>query len=355
MTHSSREKYSVPFDANESFLRFYKKREDLISSVYFAHHPALTPNARVINEAHTFSEQKHYLEQISKTRYLLLNGRFTELTNYLNDKTIRTIENFYQEGLIEGVVFLDFYMLTILSKGLSKECIEGLDFIPSINMNLDSPEKVFSTLEYLEKLGFKKPTKITLDRSLNRNFLQLKVIADLLKEQNIKTEVLLNEGCLYNCPYKINHDVIINMANNPKTAKEVLPFKEINKQLGCIKFLSNNPENVLKIPFIRPEDLHNYKKIVDVFKISGRTHGPDFCDHVLEAYENEKYEDNLLDLLDASKSLREQYVIYNDTLKGFHEKLAFCDKICSKCDFCEKLASHKIQDTTKNLAEKQPE
>jgi len=150
---------------------------------------------------------------------------------------------------------------------------------------------------------------LTLDRDINRN---LDLIKEIKEKTGLKIKLLLNEGCLRNCPFRNIHFNVIS--HNSDT-------NEFDKR-ACITVLRKHPEKFFQIPFIRPEDLKHYKGIVDCFKLGTRTMSTANILFVLEVYTNESYDGDLLFLL-TGKGIFECFSEIDNKLLGedFFEKI----------------------------------
>jgi len=218
------------------------------------------------------------------------------------------------------------------------ELASSLEAVPGINSMLDSFDKVEAQLAYIAQTRFKMPGKIILDRSLNRNPTQLSITSRQCRKRypHIKIELLANEGCLDFCPFKFSHDAYIALSNYQG---QDCTFT-LNRELGCIRLVDEQPYRILRSPFIRPEDVVLYQQDVDVIKLCGRTLGGSFLQRVIIAYLQGKYDGNLLDLLDALSWLAPSLYVDNPSLSfDFVEILSLCDKHCGSCGFCQELFS----------------
>jgi collagenase-like PrtC family protease len=151
----------------------------------------------------------------------------------------------------------------------------------------------------------------------------------------IRLELLANEGCLFQCPFKPAHDAHIALSNTGLVREMTF---ETNRDAGCIALLSRYPEKLFKSPFIRPEDVHHYEGVADVLKLCGRTLGPGFLKTVITAYIQRRYPGNLSDILDAAQWMSHVFHIDNTLLgKDFFKTLTNCSKDCTVCTICSSL------------------
>jgi hypothetical protein len=113
----------------------------------------------------------------------------------------------------------------------------------------------------------------------------------------------------------------------------------------CLLKRHEKPGNLLKLGWVRPEDLHFYSDIgIHYFKLQGRDN-VDKGDPVraVEAYCQESFQGNLMQLLDLfDSSIHLKTFIDNKKLQGFltpfYENDYFCKNDCAHCNYCESFA-----------------
>ncbi len=200
---------------------------------------------------------------------------------------------------------------------------------------------------------------ITLDINVNRDFALLKAIRNAV---NCELSVLLNNLCLYQCPYEYyHHDGLGHASQN---------YNPINGYyvdycvLRCTLDRLRDVSQIIKCRWARPEEIHVYEEIgMDVFKISGRSMPTERILRAATAYSSRHYEGNLYDILNViapktgfigSALPGEQsngvgspprFYIDNQALEGFMDffKKQNCLSGCSHCDYCRRIASKVIQ------------
>lgn len=351
-------KYDLPFHFNLEYRDFIKANESRIHSIYFASSESLPSDARIPNQTVDVGTMATLLRGLNVRKYMTLNGRMTPVMSYTPEQVYAATSELIllnEAGALDGLIVLDFYYLSMLaSAGLYR----SLDIIPSINLGIDSVEKACSAIQHIVKLGFDVPSKIILDRGLNRNMKRLgQVVRALRKDFGCKIELLVNEGCIQHCPYKVNHDIMISLAGSKSQVAQVMlqqaeskgfDVSELNERWGCINHFKTSPADVLKIPFIRPEDLGMYEQMMDVAKISGKVKSNEFVFRAFEAYTSGHWSGNLLDILDATGSTAKDLHVFNDELPAdFANKLTGCMSRCHACTYCEDTAKHTIQHTSR--------
>lgn len=330
----------VPFLPDEAYIRLLNRHAALIDSIHYGLPVETVQDARVKLHHADLAAFVDGLKQVAvRERYLLMNSRFHLQAGYLDPdrlgRTVDTLQVLLAAGGIRGIVFSDAYFLAALSR-FSSETARALEAVPSINFMIDDFDKLQETLGFIADTAFRFPHKLIVDRSLNRRPERLERLMEKSRRRypGLKIGLLANEGCLYQCPFKLTHDALISLANQ---AAGVDTFR-LNRDLGCIQVLSEEPWRLFKSPFIRPEDVGSYEQRVDFIKLCGRTLGPAFLGRLVQAYADGRYGGNLLDLLDSVSWMAEGRYVTNGCLPDdFQEFLSACDGQCSACGYCAEL------------------
>ncbi len=225
---------------------------------------------------------------------------------------------------IDSITVADPFLVEMLSKEYNMEVVVSvLSFV-------DSPQKA----EFYEQMG---ADTIVVDPVVNRDFARLQAIKDAV---DCKLKLLVNEGCLYQCPFRYSHFNFFSHANGPGPKPNVLDDYYYYK---CLSLRIRNPELIIKSPWIRPEDIKEYNHITDMFKIGGRTHFISWILNNVNAYSSQSYEGNLIDLLDSIHDLRDLFYIPNKQLDGAINQWKGCSKVCNDCGYCKRLAEKVVQ------------
>jgi collagenase-like PrtC family protease len=150
---------------------------------------------------------------------------------------------------------------------------------------------------------------------------------------------LVNEGCLYKCPFRKFHFNYLSHAS--KEVDTAAPFN-FEKDC-CIPVAEKDMSEILKSPWIRPEDLRKYSAITKFFKVVGRRSPMLRALRVIQAYMYEKWKGNFLDIMDGClcfSSEKSGAYIDNRYLEEarFFEKVTSCNKNCNNCDYCAAMA-----------------
>lgn len=234
--------------------------------------------------------------------------------------------------------------LTITSPALM-ELIKILDLDFDIKVSAISHVDSITKLKLYKNLGIER---VVVEPDLHRDFPTLKNMATFWGKG---LEIIVNDICYKNCPYKIfhyNHEAHTNMGTQSI-------FNYYFMRCGLQK--SESFANYLKLNWIRPEDLDLYENVgISNFKIQGRPYvkSGDIM-RTLLAYSLKAYEGNLLDLLHlfAPYDSTHQPYIDNKKLNGFIDGFYYgeveCMNNCNNCGYCDYYASQAIHDSKDKL------
>lgn len=151
---------------------------------------------------------------------------------------------------------------------------------------------------------------------INRNFEILKTMVHSLKKAKI--ELLATNSCLKCCPFIHTH---VNCIAHASTLKN----KSLNYIDWCLLECQykelQSPEEYIKSPWIRPEDLKLYKEIgIEHLKITERDFPTEILLNRVKAYSTESYNGNLLDLIQGHG-----YILKGTKIKPLVPKMGFTD------------------------------
>jgi collagenase-like PrtC family protease len=200
---------------------------------------------------------------------------------------------------------------------------------------------------------------ITLDINVNRDFATLKAIRDAV---SCGLTVLLNNLCLYQCPYEYyHHDGLGHASQNYNPAGGYYVDYSV---LRCTLDRLRDISQVIKCRWGRPEDIHVYEEIgIDMFKISGRSMPSDRILRAATAYSSRHYQGNLYDIMNVITpkiglvnsalpggqnngiGAPPKFYIDNQGLEGFVDffKKQNCVSGCGHCDYCRRIADKVIR------------
>jgi len=219
-------------------------------------------------------------------------------------------------GLGSIVVTNPYYIKRI------KREIKDIRIESSVNCYLKTVEHAL----YLKDLGI---DVLTIDRDINRNIALIKEIKD---RTNLKIKLMLNEGCLRNCPFRVMH---YNYLSHHGNVSQKIP-DSIFPDRFCLDIYLMNPLKVFRTPFIPPDALSYYESFIDYYKLSTRVFSNNRIETCIKAYINQSFNGNLLEILDSPGLLFFEYIDYNALRKSnFFEKMLGCTDECSNCGYCK--------------------
>jgi len=322
--------FSIPFTKGMfDYLKTFKKKK-YINDVYFS--DGTFPSARQIKLSTEERTEVRNIKEILKIKLnYTYNPAYYSPYDYLNlndiIKKIEFLYEFYQFDVITlnnthfllNVNFRNFFLKNNIKIRLS------------VNNRVDSVEKLKL---FYEEFGI---NSVVLDRNLNRNEDELKKCVSYAKENNIEIFLLVNEGCLPNCPFKQFCDILMSqseiMEKLNKDDEEKL--KTILHSLGCVYIFENIPFKGLQSPFISPTWINNFDDYIK-FKISGRNNYIENLKKIIEAY---IFGDGKISYSTAFSTFRRQenFDFYDLDEFNFYDKVKNCKLQCHSCDFCKQV------------------
>jgi len=330
-------KFDVPFLPETDYISFLNENISQIHSIHFS--LGLREAADARHKLRLFNTENliEALKQVKgPKKYALLNSRFHQPKAFFEPDRLKFVSKklkmLANASVLDGIVYTDPYYLKALSD-IDNETASQLEAVPGINCMADSFEKACAILEIITSSHFKLPGKFIVDRSVNRKIGEFSIFSNLMRKKypGIKIELLANEGCIYQCPFKLAHDSYISLANIDIGADTY----EMNRTYGCMNYFKTNPHLIFKSPFIRPEDISRYEDHIDIIKLCGRTLGQEFLKRVITAYINQSFTGNLLKLMDSMEWLSDMFYVPNNDLPGdFFNIITSCSKLCESCDKC---------------------
>jgi len=188
---------------------------------------------------------------------------------------------------LEGIADLGVDAVTITNTNLIG--IVKKNF-PKLKINLSTYQKVTEVAQArrYEDLGV---DLIMLSEHINRDF---KVLRAIRKAVKCQLALIANVGCVYDCPNALTHaNSTAHSGAKGETTLFADPF-----MLYCFGKRLSSPEEVVKIRWIRPEDVAYYEDVgIDVLKIIERNTPTEVLAERVKAYCQRSYDGNLLTLL----------------------------------------------------------
>lgn len=223
----------------------------------------------------------------------------------------------------EGIVTTNPYIIEMV-----KRRYPALRAVLSSLVRLDSVDQA----RFYEDLGV---DAIYLPEYINRNF---KLLRALRKRARCDLVIILNLGCLVHCPMRDYHANYVSHGSESLQRGCYLDYSLAK----CNQIKAASPVELIKAPWIRPEDLARYEEMgFTRFKLAGREKGAAWILRAVAAYSGRRYSGNLNDLvigLDGIDPFGELPVyLDNSRLDGFLDFFARkdCRLGCDGCTHCE--------------------
>lgn len=138
---------------------------------------------------------------------------------------------------------------------------------------------------------------IVLSEEITRDFRTMEAIR---KAVDCKLVVIANPGCLYGCPRSYYHANV--MTHGSQGEHESEGFLVDHCYFSCTMEKVTNPVELVKIRWIRPEDVEDYEMAgIDSLKIIDRYKTTEALLSYLKAYTERSYKGNIIDLLNLPK------------------------------------------------------
>lgn len=229
-----------------------------------------------------------------------------------------------------GVVATNPYVIEMV-----KRRYPDLAVCVSTLANVDAVDKAL----FYQDLGV---DAIYLPEYVNRD---LRLLRAMRKQVGCELVLTANLTCLLQCPLRDYHASFISHASESLERGCYLDFSLAR----CTQMKAANPVEVIKAPWIRPEDLATYKQIgYSHFKLAGREQGGPWVLRAVAAYAARRYEGDLNDLvigLDALEPFgRLPLRVDNTRLDGFLDffQKKDCHLGCGGCTHCPEWAQRAI-------------
>ena len=159
-----------------------------------------------------------------------------------------------------------------------------------VNVSLIRGVDTMEEAKSYEKLGVHS---IVLNpHTINRNIKRIKSISESVSCQ---VRLYANISCLDNCSKRDEHYAYVTSCSQKKEnyKSQVDPFIKY-----CVNRYRKNKSELLKSPFIRPEDVQSYRNCgISVFKLTDRKMQTDELLKVINSYMSLKFKGNLFDLI----------------------------------------------------------
>ena len=328
--------FSVPYNNDPETLaeifRYKQHNGNRIREIYLSGPQEFSGAGRIVPEL-DFREFIDVIEKIHKEgiRVNLLLNSVCEGSDWYSSGVLKStmdyLKRVHEEHGIEAITIANPLYIREVRRHFS-----NLEICASVLGDIDCVEKAV----IFRKAG---ADVITPDVDINRNLTLLKKIKDAT---NTEIKLMVNEGCLFRCAFrKFHFNYISHKSRNPGMAKGVKPEDNVFS-LNCIQLSKNDPSQLLKSGWIRPEDAGKYGPISNYFKLVGRTSSKSMLIRSLAAYMNESWDGDLLELMAGNLySVGMSHLMHVDNKSlddvGFFETVTSCKKECSECAYCGEL------------------
>ena len=226
---------------------------------------------------------------------------------------------------------------------IARSQFPNLELQVSLLAGVDGPRKA----RFFADLG---ATVIHLDPIVSRDFRRIRAIRHAV---DCKLSLVVNEGCLLECPMRAYHSNVVSHSLQSITGGYHADYCTYR----CASARLADSAELLRMPWVRPEDTDVYREAgIDLFKIAGRekmgggageSHTA-WIVRVARAYHRQRCDDlaSLLVGMDAVQPLLGERVpgptisIDSRRLDGFLDYFhqGHCDFDCSRCSYCERWA-----------------
>ncbi len=194
-------------------------------------------------------------------------------------RDIRRLLDWMCEAGVNATTVAVPYLIEIIKRHYPQ-----LRVVASVFCHIDSVDQA----RFYQDLG---ADEITIVQLYNRQF---NFLRKLRQNLSCKLQIIVNNACLLGCPYRRYHANI--NAHASQCGQPNLPFDY--PVINCSRVRLQCPAEVIKSPWIRPEDLHYYEGIgINRFKLSGRTKSTEWLIAAIKAYAQRRSPDNFAELL----------------------------------------------------------
>ncbi len=303
----------------------------------------------------------------------LLNASCLDNREYRRDEYRKIVEHigWVAESGADSVTVTIPYLLQIIKR-----------HYPKLKVYVSSWARVENVrrAQYFRDMG---ADALVLSEEINRDF---RTIEAIRRAVGCKLILIANPGCLYGCPRSYYHANV--MTHGSQGGHESEGFLVDHCYFSCTTEKMKNPVELVKIRWIRPEDVEDYEMAgIDSLKIIDRYKTTETLISYLDAYTKRRFDGNIVELLNLPRKkaflpanikyiMRDEYIntsklmdladitdypvseclaldntkIPSNFLSFFKTKdCAISD--CSECGFCELIARKAITADGKPLGE----
>lgn len=333
---------SIPYNNDfKGTMELLKKYKHYIKEIYFPVNP------QIIGSGRGGANHQYYDEFIKAliVRAREYNIKSNMIINPIGMSEIFADQNQYTKILnyidfLANVFSLDYITVTnpILAKSI-REIASSVKVVASVNMFINSFEGIKKAMQ----LGIQE---FYIDRESNWDIEFIKSVKENFK--NIKMRVMLNEGCIPNCVFRVSHFDCVGLMQSEEKFHEFRRYEDKHRTMGCYASYMNDLSLILKTTMIRPEELKYYTPYVETFKVAGRTTPTNINEMRIKAYGEGTYKGDFGLLIDngiVKKALDVKEVfIFNESFpQDYIERKFNCRKMCTTCGYCESVIKQLIR------------
>lgn len=327
--------FSVPYNDDletlEEVFRLKKLGDNRIREIYLSGPQEYSASGRVMDklDLDLFLDTVDRIHREDLRVNLIINSTCEGSEWYTPDtrnKTLDYLELVHKKHGVESVTIANPIYINEVRKRLP-----DIEICASVLSDIDCLERAI----IFTRLG---ANVITPDVSINRN---LELLKEIKRVTGAELKLMVNEGCLYKCPFrKFHFNYISHISKEGGIEKGYFLYP-------CHNVIREDPSQILKSGWIRPEDTRKYSEITSFFKIVGRALPKSKVIRATRAYLEESWDGDILDIVSSSLgAFAIKYATYLDNKSlgkyGFFEKVTSCGQNCTQCNYCEQLASKLI-------------
>ena len=231
-------------------------------------------------------------------------------------------------------------------KGLSPDCVTTTSpFIakvlrkhyPNIKIRWSVNIRVHGTVGFESVLDLFDSFYIS--REIQRDIKKVAEVSAWAKANNKMLGMQANSGCLRQCPFQTFHDNLHGHGDGRRPEDIAASSKyDFSFFLCKTRYSQGNEEDFLRATWLRPEDMREYEKYVDIVKLATRRH-PD-PEAIINAYATCDYDGNLALLMDPAHTFAKSFDNKSfDRPSSLWHHVRDCPQAndCKHCGKCKKL------------------
>jgi collagenase-like PrtC family protease len=329
--------FSAPYNNDpetlEEIFRLKRVDENRIREIYLSGPQEYAGSGRITDEL----SLNQFLEIVDRIHgegirvNLILNATCEGTGWYAResiDRTMGYLQELHRDHGVEGVTIANpFYIQEV------RRCLPDIEITASVLADIDCVQRAV----LYKRAG---ADVITPDTNINRD---LRLLKEIKEVAGVELKLMVNEGCLYKCPFRKFHFNYISHKSRELGTIEGDAFF-----FNCLEVTATDHSQILKSGWIRPEDLKRYGDFSTFFKIVGRARPKTMVTRTVKAYLEEDWDGDLLDIVSSSLnkfSLEYGAYLDNKSLEkyNFFETITSCDMNCNRCSYCEEVARDLIK------------